>query len=160
MAKKVELNLKEGDKAPDFSVPDNTGARISLKDFKSKPVVLYFYPKDDTPGCTKEACGFRDAYSEFKKAGAVVLGVSTDPIKSHQKFVEKFSLPFQLLSDDEKKIVAAYGVWGEKAFMGRKYMGTHRVTFLIDGNGRLAKIWPEVKPEQHAEEVLAAIKAL
>jgi len=160
MAKKVELSLKEGDKAPEFSVLDNTGTRVSLKDFKGKPVVLYFYPKDDTPGCTKEACGFRDTYSDFKKAGAVVLGVSTDPVKSHQKFVDKFDLPFQLLSDDEKKIVGAYGVWGEKSFMGRKYMGTHRVTFLIDGNGRVAKIWPEVKPEQHAAEVLAAIKAL
>jgi peroxiredoxin Q/BCP len=160
MAKKVELSLKQGNKAPDFSVLDNTGARVSLKDFKGKPVVLYFYPKDDTPGCTKEACAFRDAYTDFKKAGAVVLGVSTDPVKSHQKFVDKFSLPFQLLSDDEKKIVGAYGVWGEKSFMGRKYMGTHRVTFLIDGSGRIKKIWPEVKPEQHAAEVLDAIKAL
>jgi thioredoxin-dependent peroxiredoxin len=160
MAKKVELSLKEGDKAPDFSVLDNTGASVSLKDFKGKPVVLYFYPKDDTPGCTKEACAFRDVYADFKKAGAVVLGVSTDPVKSHQKFVDKFSLPFQLLSDDEKKIVGAYGVWGEKSFMGRKYMGTHRVTFLIDRTGRIARIWPEVKPEQHAAEVLEAIKAL
>lgn len=160
MAKKVELSLKEGDKAPDFSVLDNSGARVSLKDFKGKPIVLYFYPKDDTPGCTKEACAFRDGYADFKKADSVVLGVSTDPVKSHQKFVEKFSLPFQLLSDDEKKIVGAYGVWGEKSFMGRKYMGTHRVTFLIDGKGRIAKIWPEVKPEQHAAEVLEAIKAL
>ncbi len=160
MAKKVELSLKEGDKAPDFSAFDNTGARVSLKDFKGKPIVLYFYPKDDTPGCTKEACAFRDGYAEFKMAGAVVIGVSTDPVKSHQKFVEKFSLPFQLLSDDEKKIVEAYGVWGEKSFMGRKYMGTHRVTFLIDGHGRIAKVWPEVKPEQHAPEVLRAIKAL
>jgi peroxiredoxin Q/BCP len=160
MAKKVELSLKEGDKAPEFNVLDNTGARVSLKDFKGKPIVLYFYPKDDTPGCTREACAFRDVYSDFKKAGAVVLGVSTDPVKSHQKFVDKFSLPFQLLSDDEKKIVNAYGVWGEKSFMGRKYMGTHRVTFLVDGNGRIAKIWPEVKPEQHAAEVLDAIKTL
>ena len=160
MAKKVELSLKEGDKAPDFSVLDNNSARVSLKDFKGKPIVLYFYPKDDTPGCTKEACAFRDGYSNFRKVGAVVLGVSTDPVKSHQKFVDKFSLPFQLLSDDEKKIVGSYGVWGEKSFMGRKYMGTHRVTFLIDGSGRIAKIWPEVKPEQHATEVLDAIKAL
>jgi len=157
MAKKLELELKEGDKAPDFSVLTNGGERGSLKDFEGRPVVLYFYPKDDTPGCTKEACAFRDAYSDFKKAGAVVLGVSTDPVKSHQKFVDKFSLPFPLLSDTEKEIVSAYGVWGEKSFMGRKYMGTHRVTFLIGADGRIAKIWPEVKPEAHAEEVLAAI---
>ena len=159
MAKKPELKLKEGDKAPDFAAPDQTGARVSLKDFKGKPVVLYFYPKDDTPGCTKEACGFRDAYGDFQKAGAVVLGVSTDPVKAHQKFIEKFKLPFTLLADEEKKIVEAYGVWGEKMFMGRKYMGTHRVTFLIGGNGKIAKIWPEVKPELHAAEVLEAIKA-
>src|SRR6476620_2614727 len=160
MAKKVELTLKEGDKAPEIDALDNTGARVSLKDFKGKPIVLYFYPRDDTPGCTKEACAFRDEYAQFKKAGAVVLGVSTDPVKSHQKFIEKFSLPFRLLSDDEKKIVHAYGVWGEKSFMGRKYMGTHRVTFLIGPDGRIAKIWPEVKPEHHAVEVLESIKAL
>jgi peroxiredoxin Q/BCP len=160
MAKKVELTLKEGDKAPEIDALDNTGARVSLKDFKGKPVVLYFYPRDDTPGCTKEACAFRDEYAQFKKAGAVVLGVSTDPVKSHQKFIEKFSLPFQLLADEDKKIVEAYGVWGEKSFMGRKYMGTNRVTFLIGPDGWIAKIWPEVKPEQHAGEVLAAIKAL
>jgi thioredoxin-dependent peroxiredoxin len=157
MPKKVELNLKEGDKAPDFSALTNTGAPVSLNDFKGKPVVLYFYPKDDTPGCTKEACAFRDAYSQFKKAGAVVLGVSPDSVKSHQKFIDKFTLPFSLLSDEEKKIVNAYGVWGEKSFMGRKYMGTHRVTFLIGPDGRIAKIWSEVKPEQHATEVLEAI---
>src|SRR5262245_45658824 len=123
MAKKPELTLKEGEKAPEFSVLDNSGSRVSLKDLKGKPVVLYFYPQDDTPGCTKEACGFRDAYTQFKKAGAAVLGVSTDSVKSHQKFVDKFSLPFPLLSDEDKKIVEAYGVWGEKSFMGRKYMG-------------------------------------
>jgi peroxiredoxin Q/BCP len=160
MAKKVQLTLKEGDKAPELDVLDNAGARVSLKDFKGKPVVLYFYPRDDTPGCTKEACAFRDEYEHFKKAGAVVLGVSTDPVKSHKKFIEKFSLPFQLLADEDKKIVSAYGVWGEKSFMGRKYMGTNRVTFLIGPDGHIAKIWPEVKPEQHATEVLAAIKAL
>jgi len=160
MAKKVELTLKEGDKAPEIDALDNTGARVALKDFKGKPLVLYFYPRDDTPGCTKEACAFRDEYAQFKKAGAAVLGVSTDPVKSHQKFIDKFSLPFQLLADEDKKIVEAYGVWGEKSFMGRKYMGTNRVTFLIGSDGRIAKIWPEVKPEQHAGEVLAAIKAL
>jgi thioredoxin-dependent peroxiredoxin len=160
MPKKVELDLNEGDKAPDFAALTNTGARVALKDFKGKPVVLYFYPKDDTPGCTKEACGFRDAYAQFQTAGAVVLGVSPDTVKSHQKFVDKFALPFPLVSDEDKKIVGAYGVWGEKSFMGRKYMGTHRVTFLIGPDGRLAKIWPEVKPEQHAAEVLEAIASI
>ncbi len=160
MAKEIELTLKEGDKAPDFSAETQTGERISLKDLKGKPVILYFYPKDDTPGCTKEACAFRDSYSVFKKTGAVVLGVSTDSVKSHGKFAEKFSLPFPLLSDEKKEIVHAYGVWGEKSFMGRKYMGTNRVTFLIDPEGRIAKIWPKVKPEEHAAEVLEALKAL
>ncbi len=157
---KVELKLKEGDRAPEISAPDQSGAVVSLEDFRGKPVVLYFYPRDDTPGCTKEACGFRDSYEEFKKAGAVVLGVSTDGVRSHQKFVEKFNLPFRLLSDGDKKIVEAYGVWGEKSFMGRKYLGTHRVTFLIGRDGRLAKIWPGVKPAEHAAEVLAEIKAV
>ena len=158
--KPLELKLKEGDKAPEFSAPSNRGETVSLQDLHGKPVVLYFYPKDDTPGCTKEACGFRDAYDNFEKAGAVVLGVSPDSVKSHQKFIDKFRLPFTLLSDVEKKIVNNYGVWGEKTFMGRKYMGTHRVTFLIGPDGRIAKIWPEVKPEQHAAEVLGAIRAL
>jgi thioredoxin-dependent peroxiredoxin len=159
MGKKVELTLKEGDKAPDFTSITNSGAKVSLKELKGKPVVLYFYPKDDTPGCTKEACAFRDAYADFEKAGAIVLGVSTDSVKSHGKFVEKFKLPFPLLADENKEIVQAYGVWGEKTFMGRKYLGTHRVTFLIGTDGRIAKIWPEVKPEQHAAEVLEAVRA-
>jgi len=146
MAKEIQLKLKEGDKAPAFAAETSSGGRVSLSDFKGKQVVLYFYPKDDTPGCTKEACGFRDAYSQFKKKGAAVLGVSTDPVKSHDKFIEKFNLPFPLLADPEKKIVQDYGVWGEKSFMGRKYMGTHRVTFLIGKDGRIEKIWPRVKP--------------
>lgn len=157
MGKAVELKLKEGDKAPEFSAPTQDGSIVSLKGLKGQPVVLYFYPKDDTPGCTKEACAFRDAYSDFQKAGAAVLGVSVDPEKAHKKFADKFQLPFPLLADTEKKIVEAYGVWGEKTFMGRKYLGTHRVTFLIDGKGRIAKIWPEVKPEKHAAEVLAEL---
>ena len=158
MAKAVELKLKEGAKAPAFSAPTNGGGSLSLAQLKGKYVVLYFYPKDDTPGCTKEACGFRDQYKAFEKAGAVVLGVSVDPVKAHDKFVEKFKLPFTLLSDVDKKIVEAYGVWGEKTFMGRKYQGTHRVTFLINPEGVIQKIWPTVKPEEHADEVLAAIK--
>lgn len=157
MAKELELKLKEGDKAPEFTVGTNAGGKVSLADFKGKNVILYFYPKDDTPGCTKEACAFRDSYSDFTKKGAVVLGVSTDSTKSHDKFVEKFQLPFTLLADEDKKIVEAYGVWGEKSFMGRKYMGTNRVTFLIGPDGKIRKIWPKVKPEEHAAEVLAAL---
>ena len=160
MAKAIELKLKEGDKAPEFSATTDAGERLSLKDLKGKPVVLYFYPKDDTPGCTKQACGIRDSYEEFRKAGAVVLGVSPDPVKSHVKFIKKFELPFTLLADEDKAIANSYGVWGEKSFMGRKYMGNHRVTFLVDGDGRIAKIWPAVKPETHAEEVLAALREL
>ena len=157
MAKELNLKLKEGDQAPAFSAMANGGGKISLSDFEGKNVILYFYPKDDTPGCTKEACAFRDGFAEFKKRGAIVLGVSTDSAKSHDKFVEKFKLPFTLLADEDKKIVEAYGVWGEKSFMGRKYMGTHRVTFLIGGDGRIKKIWPQVKPDEHAAEVLAAL---
>jgi peroxiredoxin Q/BCP len=157
MAKEIELKLKEGDVAPAFTVATNGGGRISLADFKGKNVVLYFYPRDDTPGCTKEACAFRDHFAGFRKKGAVVLGVSIDPVKSHDKFVEKFKLPFTLLADEDKKIVQAYGVWGVKSFMGRKYLGIARVTFLIGTDGRIKKIWPTVKPEEHAEEVLAEL---
>lgn len=157
MATELKLLLKEGDKAPAFTVNTNGGGKLSLADFKGQNVILYFYPKDDTPGCTKEACAFRDHFTEFKQKGAVVLGVSTDPVKSHDKFVEKFNLPFTLLADEDKKIVEAYGVWGQKSFMGRKYLGTHRVTFLIGLDGKIKKTWPKVKPEEHAEEVLAAL---
>jgi peroxiredoxin Q/BCP len=149
-----ESKLKEGDIAPPFSAPANGGKTISLKDFKGKNVILYFYPRDNTPGCTKEACAFRDDFSEFKKKGGVVLGVSTDSVKSHDKFVEKFQLPFPLLADEDKSIVNAYGVYGEKKFMGVKYQGVHRVTFLIGPDGRIKKIWPKVKPADHAKEIL------
>lgn len=155
----TQTHLKEGDVAPDFSAATSGGGKISLADFKGKNVILYFYPKDDTPGCTKEACGFRDGFSEFQKRGAVVLGVSTDSAAAHDKFVEKFKLPFPLLADEDKKIVNAYGVWGDKSFLGRIYQGTRRVTFLIGGDGRIKKIWPKVKPEVHAAEVLAALDA-
>ena len=158
MAATVNLTLKEGDKAPDFTAPISGGGSITLSDLKGKRVVLYFYPRDDTPGCTKEACAFRDAYDEFKKAGAVVLGVSIDPVKSHDKFISKFKLPFLLVADEDKSIVEKYGVWGQKSFMGRKYMGTHRVTFLVGPDGRIKKIWPTVKPEEHASEVLNELK--
>jgi len=151
------MKLKEGDVAPEFSAATSGGGRVSLADFKGKNVVLYFYPKDDTPGCTREACAFRDHFAEFQKRGAIVLGVSTDSAKSHDKFAGKYKLPFTLLADEDKKIVEAYGVWGEKSFMGRKYLGTHRVTFLIGPDGRIKKIWPKVKPEEHAAEVLAEL---
>ena len=156
MAKTIELKLKEGDVAPEFTVATG-GGKISLADYLGKNVILYFYPRDDTPGCTKEACAFRDEFAQFKKRGAVVLGVSPDSVKSHDKFVEKFKLPFALLADDDKKIVQAYGVWGEKSFMGRKYLGVFRVTFLIGPDGKIRKIWPQVKPEEHAAEVMAAL---
>jgi thioredoxin-dependent peroxiredoxin len=157
MAKEIELKLKEGDLAPEFDAATNGGSRLSLADLKGKNVILYFYPRDDTPGCTMEACAFRDEFAQFKKKGAVVLGVSTDPVKSHDKFVEKFSLPFPLLADEDQRIVQAYGVWGAKSFMGRKFMGTNRVTFLIGPDGRIRKIWPKVKPAEHAQEVLKAL---
>jgi peroxiredoxin Q/BCP len=159
MAKKIELSLKPGDPAPDFSVTATDGSLVRLADLLGKHVILYFYPKDDTPGCTKEACAFRDAYAQFQKKGAVVLGASTDPVKAHVKFTNKFTLPFPLLADEDRKLVQAYGVWGEKVFMGRKYQGTHRVTFHIGPDGRIAHIWTEVKPEEHAAEVLAAVIA-
>jgi peroxiredoxin Q/BCP len=157
MPTEPSLKLKEGDSAPPFTAATGGGGNVSLADFAGKNVILYFYPRDDTPGCTKEACAFRDGFAQFKKKGAVVLGVSTDSAKSHDKFVQKFKLPFTLLADVDHKIVEAYGVWGEKVFMGRKYMGTQRVTFLIGPDGRIRKIWPKVKPDDHAAEVLAAL---
>lgn len=157
MAKKVEMKLKVGDAAPEFSLPGSDGLQWTLSELRGKHVVLYFYPKDDTPGCTKEACGFRDLQAEYAEKGVVVLGASADSVKSHQKFVTKYTLPFPLLADVEKKLVQAYGVWGEKTFMGRKYEGIFRVTFHIGPDGRIEHVWPEVKPEVHAKEVLEAI---
>lgn len=151
------VNLKIGDKAPDFSAVTNGGLKVSLSDFAGKIVVLYFYPRDDTPGCTTEACSFRDNFSEFQKRGVVVLGVSTDSAQSHDKFVEKFKLPFPLLADEDKTIVNAYGVWGKKSFLGRKYEGTMRVTFLIGGDGLIKNIWPKVKLDKHIAEILTVI---
>ena len=153
----LELELKEGDRAPAFEADASDGSRVSLGDFKGRSVILYFYPRDDTPGCTKEACAFRDDFAAFRKAGAVVLGVSTDSIKSHEKFVKKYKLPFLLLADEDKKIVNAYGVYGKKSFLGRIFLGIHRVTFLIGPDGRIKRIWPRVKPAEHAAEVLAAL---
>lgn len=151
------ITLQEGDIAPAFTVATDGGDKVSLKDFKGQQVILYFYPKDNTPGCNKEACGFRDAHKKIARKNAVVLGVSIDPVKSHDKFIAKFDLPFTLLSDEDKKIVNAYGAWGRKKFMGREYDGTHRITFLIDEKGKIKKIWPKVKAETHAEEVLAEL---
>ena len=157
MGKQIDLKLKEGDLAPSFTAVTNGGGKVCLSDFKGKNVILYFYPRDDTPGCTKEACAFRDEFGAFQRKGAGVLGVSTDSAKSHDKFVEKFKLPFILVSDEDKKIVQAYGAWGQKSFMGRKYQGTYRMTYLIGPEGRIKKIWPVVKPAEHAQEVLAAL---
>ncbi len=151
--------LAVGDKAPDFKTKDQDGETVSLKDFRGRKVVLYFYPKDDTPGCTKEACSFRDGFGAFRRRKIEVLGVSVDDEKSHKKFAEKYSLPFRLLADSDKKIVKDYGVWGEKNMYGRKYMGTLRVTYVIDEKGKIAAVWPKVKPDGHAEEILAAITA-
>jgi peroxiredoxin Q/BCP len=148
--------LKEGTTAPAFKTKDANGESVSLKDFRGQKVVLYFYPKDDTPGCTKEACSFRDAFSKFKKQGIAVLGVSPDSEASHKKFTAKYKLPFTLLADTDRAIVEAYGVWGEKKFMGRTYMGVYRTTFLIDEKGKIKKVFDKVKPEEHAGEVLDA----
>ncbi len=156
MSKEPTLALQEGDLAPDFIAPIS-GGTLSLASLRGKNVVLYFYPRDDTPGCTKEACAFRDEFAAFQKRGAVVLGVSPDGLKAHEKFVEKYRLPFPLLADEEKKIGTAYGAWGQKSFLGRKYMGMHRVTFLIGPDGCIRKIWAKVKPATHAAEVLAAL---
>ena len=148
--------LKEGDAAPDFETRDAEGNTIKLSDLHGRKVVLYFYPKDDTPGCTKEACSFRDSFAEFGRRGIEVLGVSTDDEKSHRKFAEKFSLPFKLLADTDHRVADLYGVYGEKQFMGRKYMGVSRKTFLIDEEGRLRKVFDTVKVDEHADEVLKA----
>ena len=152
--------LKETRKAPGFALPDQTGTEHSLEQYLGKWVVLYFYPKDDTPGCTAEACSFRDHFAAFKRAGVVVFGVSVDPVKKHGKFVAKYDLPFTLLSDEEKQVVKLYGVWGKKKFMGREYLGTSRVTYVIDPTGMIVRVYDKVKPAEHAEEVLADIKAM
>jgi thioredoxin-dependent peroxiredoxin len=150
--------LKEGSTAPVFTTTDTDGNTVKLKDLRGKKVVLYFYPKDDTPGCTKEACSFRDAFSDFKKKGITILGVSPDKQSAHQKFTEKYKLPFTLLSDTDHAIAEAYESWGEKKFMGRTYLGVLRNTFLIDEKGKIKKIFEKVKPEEHAREVLEAFQ--
>ena len=149
--------IAEGQEAPDFELTSDAGETVKLSDLRGKPVVLYFYPKDDTPGCTTQACGIRDVYSDFRERGAVVLGVSPDDEASHVKFKEKYSLPFTLLADPEHEVAEKYGVWGEKKFMGKKYMGVSRSTFVIDESGRVKKVFEKVTPATHADDVLAAL---
>lgn len=148
------------EKAPAFKAPASNGKTLTLNDYKGQYVVLYFYPKDDTPGCTKEACNFRDHIKPITNTNAVVLGVSPDPIKKHQKFIEKYSLPFILISDEDHQIAEQYGVWVEKSMYGKKYMGIARTTFIIDPKGTIIKIFEKVKPAGHAEEVLQFLKSI
>ena len=155
----LQLKLQVGDLAPGFTAATQGGGRVALADERGHHVVLFFYPRDNTPGCTREACAFRDHFAAFQQQGASVFGVSTDAAKSHDKFAEKFQLPFPLLADEDRAMVTAYGVWGEKSFLGRRYQGTHRVTFLIGPDGRIRKVWPQVKPGTHVAEVLAALVA-
>ncbi len=149
--------IEEGKPAPDFELPTESGETIKLSELRGKPVVLYFYPKDDTPGCTTQACGIRDAYGEFEKAGAVVLGVSPDNEKSHVKFKDKYELPFTLLADTDHSVAEEYGVWAEKSFAGKKYMGVNRSTFVIDADGNVKRVMHDVKPANHADDVLEAL---
>ena len=151
--------VEEGKPAPDFELVSDEGTTVRLSDLRGKPVVLYFYPKDDTPGCTTESCEFRDAYDVFRDRGAEILGVSPDGEKSHQKFKSKYGLPFPLLADPDHVAAEAYGVWGERKFMGKKYMGIDRSTFLIDSDGNVSKAMRGIKPAGHASEVLDALPA-
>lgn len=152
--------IPAGGQAPEFTLVDHTGVKRTLSDYQGKPVVLYFYPKDDTPGCTTEACNFRDDYSHYEQAGVVILGVSPDSPKSHARFRAKFNLPFPLLADEDHQTCEQYGVWGRKKFMGREYDGVFRTTFLIDSQGKLARVFENVKPAEHSQEILAALKDL
>ncbi len=152
--------LKPKDVAPDFTLTDQDGVSHTLSALRGTWVLLYFYPKDDTPGCTKEACAIRDNYPEFKKLGIVVFGISIDSEESHRKFAEKYDLPFTLLADPKKEVVERYGVFGKKKFMGKEYMGVSRNSFLVAPDGSIAKIYEDVKPEIHAEEVLADLKVM
>jgi len=154
------MSVDVGDKAPSFTLPVDGGGKVSLKDLKDKTVVLYFYPKDDTSGCTAEACAFRDALPDFSKVKAEIIGISRDPVKSHDKFKAKYDLPFPLASDEDGKVCEAYGTWVEKSMYGRKYMGIERSTFLVDGEGVIRNVWRKVKVPGHADEVLKAAQAL
>ena len=162
---KNPVTLKVGDKAPTFSSTAvggeyGSGTPIALSDLRGRAAVLYFYPKDDTPGCTTQACGIRDAWKEIQATKAALFGVSIDPLTSHGKFIRKFDLPFPLIADTDKSIVEAYGVWVEKSMYGRKYMGTERTTFVIDAHGKIAAIFPKVKPAEHAGLILEALRGL
>ena len=152
--------LAEKTKAPDFKLLDEEGIAHQLSDYKGSPLVLYFYPKDNTPGCTTEACNFRDDYSLYEKAKVTILGISADSVKSHKKFKEKYNLPFTLLADTDHQVCETYGVWAEKQMMGKKYMGILRTTYLIDKEGNIAKIFEGVKPSEHSQEVIEAVKNL
>ena len=152
------MPISEGITAPDFTLPDETGLPRKLSEYRGKPVVLYFYPKDDTPGCTTEACSFRDGYGQYQQAGVVILGVSPDSPKKHTKFKEKYGLPFTLLADENHQVCELYGVWGRKKYMGREYDGVFRTTFLIDSQGKILKVFQNVKPDGHSEQVLAALQ--
>ena len=154
------MSVEEGKKAPDFSAATDGGKKLKLSDLRGKPVVLYFYPKDDTSGCTAQACGFRDDHPKFTKGAVTVIGISRDSVASHDKFKKKHDLNFPLASDEEGKVTEAYGVWVQKSMYGRKYLGIERATFLIDGKGKIAKIWHKVKVPGHIDEVLQAVKAL
>jgi peroxiredoxin Q/BCP len=160
MAAKKTAALEEGDAAPDFTLPTDGDGKVSLKKLRGAPVVLYFYPKDDTSGCTAEACGFRDSHPKFSRGDITVIGISRDSVASHDKFKKKHKLNFLLASDEEGEVTEAYGVWGEKSLYGRKYMGIERATFLIDAKGKIARIWHKVKVPGHVEAVLAAAKEL
>jgi peroxiredoxin Q/BCP len=154
------MPIQSGITAPDFELPDESGTLHKLSDYRGKPVVLYFYPKDDTPGCTTEACNFRDDYSAYQNADVVILGVSPDSVKSHAKFKEKFGLPFPLLADEGHKVSELYDVWALKKFMGREYMGVLRTTFLVDAGGKIVRVFEKVKPAEHSAELLAALDSV
>ena len=151
--------VEEGKPAPEFELTSDSGETVKLSDLRGKQVVLYFYPKDDTPGCTTQACGIRDVYGEFEQTGAVVLGVSPDDERSHVKFKEKYDLPFTLLADEDHRVSEEYGVWGEKSYMGKKYMGVERSTFVIDEDGNVKRVMRKVKPNTHADDVLETLRS-
>ena len=154
------MALDVGDSVPTFSLPSSSGKEVSLADYKGKKIVLYFYPKDDTPGCTTEACEFRDNLKNYADVNAMIIGVSKDPLKSHDKFIEKYDLPFELISDEEGKMLDAFGVWKEKSMYGKTFMGVERTTFLIDENGKIAKSWRKVSVPNHVAAVLEEAKSL
>lgn len=154
------MKLSLGDKVPDLKLPSSSGKDVSLTDYKGKKIVLYFYPKDDTPGCTTEACDFRDNLKTYAELNAVVIGISKDPLSSHEKFIKKYGLPFELISDTEGKLLEAFGVWKEKSMYGKTFLGVERSTFLIDENGKIAKEWRKVSVSNHVADVLEGIKSL